>query len=296
MSAPLKCLNPVVRDKEDDYFYHLGFGAAEAKKMFGDIGWVIMQGSPHRAAAFATKLAGILGVPREGPIGKTERFSMYRVGRVISISHGMGMPSMSICLHECAKCMAAAGAVDPVFIRIGTSGGIGCPPGSVVICTDGLDSATLKPEYRVAVAGKMISRSATMDPSLVKAVVKAAKGVDINTILGKTVGCDSFYEGQGRRDSFFDEVSDADRSAYLDRCIKAGAANIEMESVAFGAFTRKAGIRGTVVCCTLLDRRINDQVLATAAELAQYADNAWQVVIRYLLKSMRMEVPRRARL
>ena len=37
----------------------------------------------------------------------------------------MGMPSLSILLHELAKLLHYAKVEDPVFIRLGTSGGIG---------------------------------------------------------------------------------------------------------------------------------------------------------------------------
>ena len=42
---------------------------------------------------------------------------MYKVGPVLSISHGMGIPSAGILLHEVIKLMYHAGVKDPVFIR-----------------------------------------------------------------------------------------------------------------------------------------------------------------------------------
>ena len=61
------------------------------------------------------------------------RYAMYKVGPVLSISHGMGIPSAGILLHEVIKLMYHAGVKDPVFIRLGTCGGIGLPPGTVVV-------------------------------------------------------------------------------------------------------------------------------------------------------------------
>ena len=46
---------------------------------------------------------------------------MYKVGPVLSISHGMGIPSAGILLHEVIKLMYHAGVKDPVFIRLGDS-------------------------------------------------------------------------------------------------------------------------------------------------------------------------------
>ena len=45
------------------------------------------------------------------------RYAMYKVGPVLSISHGMGIPSAGILLHEVIKLMYHAGVKDPVFIR-----------------------------------------------------------------------------------------------------------------------------------------------------------------------------------
>ena len=64
---------------------------------------------------------------------------MYKVGPVLSISHGMGTPSLSILLHEVIKLLAHAGAKDPVFFRIGTSGGIGHDGGVVVVTEQAVD-------------------------------------------------------------------------------------------------------------------------------------------------------------
>lgn len=45
----------------------------------------------------------------------------------------MGMPSFSILLHEMIKLMHYAKCQDPIFIRIGTCGGIGVKPGTVIV-------------------------------------------------------------------------------------------------------------------------------------------------------------------
>ena len=57
----------------------------------------------------------------------------------MSISHGMGVPSLSILLHEMIKLLAHAGAKDPVFFRIGTSGGVGLEGGTVVVSSAAVD-------------------------------------------------------------------------------------------------------------------------------------------------------------
>lgn len=49
------------------------------------------------------------------------------------------MPSMGILLHELIKLMFHAKVKDPVFIRLGTCGGIGIEPGTVVISQESVD-------------------------------------------------------------------------------------------------------------------------------------------------------------
>jgi uridine phosphorylase len=49
------------------------------------------------------------------------------------VQHGMGTPSMSIMLNELLKLLHYAKATNVCMFRVGTSGGLGCAPGSVVI-------------------------------------------------------------------------------------------------------------------------------------------------------------------
>lgn len=49
------------------------------------------------------------------------------------------MPSMSILLNELFKLLHHAGAQDVEFFRLGTCGGIGLDPGTVVVTTEALN-------------------------------------------------------------------------------------------------------------------------------------------------------------
>ncbi len=51
----------------------------------------------------------------------------------------MGVPSVGILLHEMIKLMYHAKCKDPIFIRIGTCGGIGVEGGTVVITEEAVD-------------------------------------------------------------------------------------------------------------------------------------------------------------
>jgi len=67
---------------------------------------------------------------------------------IFGSQHGMGMPSVGILLHETIKLMFHAKVVDPVFFRIGTSGGIGLEGGTVIISDEAVDG-TLQPHLEL---------------------------------------------------------------------------------------------------------------------------------------------------
>lgn len=77
----------------------------------------------------------------------TDRYSMYKVGPVLFANHGIGCPSLSILLNEIMKLLHYAGCEDLTFFRIGTCGGIGVDPGTVIITDQAVDGL-LRPEYR----------------------------------------------------------------------------------------------------------------------------------------------------
>ena len=65
---------------------------------------------------------------------------MHRnINDYLFFQHGIGVPSLQILLHEIIKLMYYAKVRNPVFFRIGTSGGIGVKPGTVVISNGAVD-------------------------------------------------------------------------------------------------------------------------------------------------------------
>lgn len=65
----------------------------------------------------------------------------YKVKNVICVSHGMGMPSLSILLHEMYKLLYYAGSLSKcTLIRSGTCCGIGVASGTVAITTESCDT------------------------------------------------------------------------------------------------------------------------------------------------------------
>ena len=77
-----------------------------------------------------------------------------------------------------------AGARDFTFIRIGTSGGIGVEPGTVVITQEAVDGR-LRPQYDTIILGKVVSRPTTFRQELCERVHAVAGSVRV--AYGKTM-------------------------------------------------------------------------------------------------------------
>jgi uridine phosphorylase len=69
----------------------------------------------------------------------------------------MGVPSMSIMLVETIKLLHYAGAKDVCFVRIGTSGGIGVAPGTVIV-SSGAINGLLEQKHIQFIKGNIVSR------------------------------------------------------------------------------------------------------------------------------------------
>lgn len=217
-------------------------------------------------------------------IGKKERFELYKVGPVVIVSHGMAMPSMNIELDEVTKILHYAGAEDFKYFRIGTSGGVGVEAGDVVIADEGVNES-FEPVYKRMKLGSLKRYPTKLDAQLVQELLAVAEGIRVK--VGKTMGTDDFYLGQGRMDGFFDPgYTTEEHFEYLRRAHEAGVRNIEMEAPAFAAFCLRAGIPAAIVCCALLNRLEGDQVTSTQEQLAGFSDNAEQVVINYIAKQL----------
>ena len=145
-------------------------------------------------------------------------------------------------------------------------------PGTVVVTTEGMNGM-LGNTYDLPVNGKMVSRPSMMDANLVSDVLRAVetrpetsdlKNLE-GVVAGKTMAADCFYEGQGRLDGAICDYQEDDKLAFLQRAHDAGIRNIEMESLQFGAFAHRLGIRATACCVTLLNR-LEDQVRRVAVD------------------------------
>ncbi|ENN75323.1 hypothetical protein YQE_08100, partial [Dendroctonus ponderosae] len=288
----VKLRNPHIELMDQDILYHIALGSEshDLVEMFGDVKFVCMGGTPNRMKNFAHFIMEEIGYKL--PTGTdlmdisqySYRYSMYKVGPVIAVSHGMGVPSIGILLHEMIKLMYHAKAQDPVFIRIGTCGGLGLEPGTVVIsdqAVDGLGNYS----YSVPILGEVVKRPAKLDKKIVREL-KALSSVDdpYETVVGTTMCAEDFYEGQGRIDGAFCDYTEVDKQNYLEKLVKQGVKNIEMEATPFAALTHHAGIKAAIVCVTLLNRLKGDQVAAPKEVINEYQERPQKLVARYIKK------------
>ncbi|XP_019508511.1 PREDICTED: uridine phosphorylase 1 isoform X2 [Hipposideros armiger] len=285
--------NPNIATLKEDVLYHFGLSTSthDLPAMFGDVKFVCVGGSPSRMKAFIKYVSSELGLGRPGEdhpniCAGTDRYAMFKAGPVLSVSHGMGVPSIAIMLHELFKLLYHARCSGVTVIRIGTSGGIGLEPGSVVITRQSVD-ARFKPEFEQVVLGKRVVRRTDLDEQLVRELSECAEGLrEFTTVVGNTMCTLDFYEGQGRLDGALCCYTEAEKQAYLQAAHTAGVRNIEMESSVFAAMCSACGLRAAVVCVTLLDRLEGDQIRSPHEVLAEYQQRPQRLVGHFIRKCL----------
>eukprot|EP00128_Syssomonas_multiformis_P000260 Colp12_sorted_trinity150504_noHs@32136 len=271
---------------EKDVLYHFGFdNGGGFPNLFSDVKFVCMGGSPDRMLKYAKILLEELNIKL--PVGtaltnlsKTDRYAFYKVGPVLSVSHGMGLPSLAIMLHEITKLLYYAKATDVTYIRIGSSGGLGVNPGSLVITTEAVN-AQFQPIHEVDVLGKRIERPSKLPLDLANEIYKLGEDLGY-VVMGKTMCCNDFYEAQARLDGAICEYTPADKMEFLKRAHEAGVRNIEMETTGFAGFCSMLNIPAAVLCATYLNRLHGDQIASTPEVLADYSDRPQRLVIKFI--------------
>ncbi|CAL1290662.1 unnamed protein product [Larinioides sclopetarius] len=289
--------NPHIKEMEQDFLYHISLcsGAQDLQEMFSDVKFVCMGGTPRRMEKFAHFVAKELDIKL--PTGaalcdisaRSYRYSMYKIGPVISVSHGMGIPSLSILLHEMIKLMYHARCKDPIFMRLGTCGGIGIPAGSLVITEEAVDGR-MRNYLELAILGKLVQRPAILDKKIATELKQIGDReiTECQTFFGKTMCTDDFYEGQGRLDGAFCDYTVDDKMAFLSDIHSKGVTNMEMESLAFAAICHHAGIKGAVICVTLLNRLLGDQISASKEIMEEWQERPQKLAIKFIKKRLNM--------
>lgn len=275
---------------ESDCLYHLALCESRSKlrEKFGDVRFVCTGGTGHRMETFAKLLQKKFATSEllEDLSAKGHRYSMFKVGPVLSVSHGIGSSSFIVALHEIVKLLEYADCENVTFFRIGTSGGIGVPPGSVVVSTGAVNDI-LEENYDFRVLGKIVKRPCVLDEELARDIVKFSATLSgISVITGKTMGTSDFYEAQGRLDGAICEHSERDKFAFLDTLKKLGVVNIEMEAAMFSAFCHHLKIPAAIVCITLVDRCQGDQILTPKSVLLEWQNAPMTLVAEYIIREL----------
>lgn len=282
-------LDSVLRGDRVDYYYHYGVDSSlDILTPLRDVRAIVMAGSGERIRGFADRWsrmnqdAPIIAFPSE------DRFVTRYCHGVLFVSHGMGMPSASIAVQEAMRMLyflkdGDLDALDQVFwARVGTSGGVDLPPGTMVLSTEAL-MADLKP-FRLLQGGHgEYWFDGTFPAASRAAIIAANAGNGIEIVEGKTVSGNEFYLEQFRLDGAINFETLESKQAWLQWVAENGVRNIEMEGAMLAGYLNYWGFRRfAMICTTLLNRLEGDQVTSTSEELHRFTDQAGEVLFTYL--------------
>ncbi|NXF83626.1 UPP2 phosphorylase, partial [Sclerurus mexicanus] len=238
---------------EEDILYHLDLGTKthSLPAMFGDIK-VKSRCQSEAAVPPLHRLSSLVSQssagPCQGPTAANAPTGLGLTGTDISFlsfqQHGMGIPSISIMLHELIKLLHHAKCQDVTIICIGTSGGLGIEAGSLVITDTAVDSS-FQPRFEQVVLGDVLVWSTELDKDVAEELLACSRETaDFPMLISHTMCTYDFYKGQGRLDAALCSFSSEKKLEYLMRAYDAGVRNTEMESMAFAALCGLCGLKG----------------------------------------------------
>jgi uridine phosphorylase len=279
--------NPHLLKQTDDVFYHLGFSklSDDLPGVFRNVKFVCTGGSAGRLKMYAEIFAQECGIPFSGNICRTDRYAMFKTGPVLWINHGMGVPSLSIMLIEIIKILHYAGACDVTFIRVGTSGGIGVEPGTVVV-SSGAMNGLLEEKHIQYIKGTLVKRDASLDARTSLDLSDMARKLGFPVEMGKTMCADDFYEGQMRLDGAFCEYTEKEKFEFLSRIHHLGVRNFEMESTGFASITSRAGVKAAIMCVALVNRLKGDQITLDKEQYHEFEMRPYRILSAYIREKL----------
>jgi uridine phosphorylase len=286
-------LDGVLDGSTEDVYYHFGVASSDPTlDKLRDVRAVIMAGSGGRIKEFAERWSELNAGTEIVAFPKEDRFVTRYTAGVLFASHGMGMPSASIALQELMRMVffLKAGdldAMDEVFwCRVGTSGGVGLPGGTVVVTSEGL-MADLKP-YRLLNGGTGEYWFDGHFPAATsQAIIAANEHTDFEIVAAKTVAGNEFFLEQFRLDGAICLETPEAKMGWLSWIHDNGVANIEMEGAMIAGYLNWWGFsKFAMICCTLLDRLEGDQVTATPEQLHKYSEDSGVALFNYLAASL----------
>lgn len=283
---------------DDDHMYHLGLLTSdEVIERMKDIKFVCLGGKPKRMERFAGLLYKVLGEPVNSEFdleksngvkrikdlsGHAGRYSLFKVGNCLCASHGIGMPSLSVVLHEILKLIHFAKCSDVKIFRLGTSGGIGIEPGTIVLTRKGYSGA-LEPYFTQTACGKKIQYSAETDEELTEDLHKFIQDKGMKVQIGNTVATNDFYEEQARLDGSLCSYTKEEKELFLRKAHEEyGVLNFEMESNLLSAYCRRANIKCAIMCVTVVNRLISDNVTSDVEQIKEWEGDLLKVAAGFI--------------
>ena len=286
-------LDGVIDGSSEDVYYLFGVASSDPLlTTLRDVRAVVMAGSGSRIKEFAERWSELNAGTEIVAFPKEDRFVTRYTAGVLFASHGMGMPSASIALQELMRMVfflkrGDLDAMDEVFwCRVGTSGGVGLPGGTVVVSSEGL-MADLKP-YRLLNGGTgEYWFDGHFPAESCNAIIAANEHTDFEIISGKTVAGNEFFLEQFRLDGAICLETPESKMGWLHWLQENGVVNIEMEGAMIAGFLNHWGFsKFAMICCTLLNRLEGDQVTATPEQLHKYSEDSGVALFNYLAVSL----------
>jgi uridine phosphorylase len=282
-------LDPVVAGVAIDVYYHFGVATNDPLlEKLRDVRAVILGGSGERTRAFADAWSEQNGGTEIVEFPKDDRFVTRYTAGVIFSSHGMGMPSASIAIQELMKMVyfLKNGDLDELdrvlWMRVGTSGGIGLPAGTIVVTTEGL-MADLKPYRTLRGTEREFWFDGSFPADVAGGLLEAAESAGVPAKLGKTVAGDDFYLEQYRLDGAVCLATPESKMAWLQMLDAEGVRNIEMEGAMFAGLLNHWGFpRFGMICVTIVNRLLGDQVTFSPAQLHALTEKEGEVLFAFL--------------
>ena len=287
-------LDGVLDGSHADVYYHFGASSEDPiLEDLRDVRAVIMAGSGGRIKEFAEHWSELNGGSKIVAFPKEDRFVTRYTAGVLFASHGMGMPSASIALQELMRMVfflkrGDLEGMDEVFwARVGTSGGVGLPGGTVVVSSEGV-MADLKP-YRLLQGGTgEYWFDGNFPADVYNAIIAASEGIDdLSVVSGKTVAGNEFFLEQFRLDGAIRLETVESKMDWLRWLHDNGVRNIEMEGAMLAGYLNHWGFsKFAMICCTLLNRLEGDQVTASPEQLHKFSEDSGVVLFNYLKSTL----------
>lgn len=95
-----------------------------------------------------------------------------------------------------------------------------------------------------------------------------------------------FYETQARMDGAICTFTKSEQQEYLKKLKENGVVNIEMEATAFGMLCKEVGIPCAIVCVSLVDRMLGDQVHLTSEEMSDIEKRLLRLIINVIKRKI----------